>query len=40
MPQVLGALGHPKMMPTYMPTVEAAFPEKNRLRVQVQCVHV
>ncbi len=34
--QVLGPLGHPKMMPTYMPIVEAAFPEKNRLRVQVQ----
>ncbi|CAL8461976.1 g1507 [Coccomyxa elongata] len=32
--KVLGALGHPKMTPMYMPTVEAAFPEKNRLRVQ------
>ena len=34
--QVLGALGHPKMQPTYMPNVEAAFPEKNRLRVSVR----
>lgn len=33
--KVLGPLGHPKLTPTYFPKVEASFPEKHRLRVQV-----
>ena len=33
--KVLGALGHPKLLATYFPKVEASFPEKHRLRVQV-----
>lgn len=33
--QVLGPLGHAKLSGSYMPKVEAAFPEKAQLRVQV-----
>ena len=33
--KVLGPLGHPKLLATYFPRVEASFPEKHRLRVQV-----
>ncbi len=33
--KVLGPLGHPKLMATYLPKVEANFPEKQRLHVQV-----
>lgn len=33
--KVLGPLGHDRLSPVYMPTVEASFPEKNRLRLQV-----
>ena len=33
--KVLGPLGHPKLLATYFPKVEASFPEKHRLRVQV-----
>ncbi|CAL5222730.1 g5137 [Coccomyxa viridis] len=32
--KVLGPLGHPKLLATYFPKVEASFPEKHRLRVQ------
>lgn len=32
--QVLGPLGHAKLGGSYMPRVEAAFPEKAQLRVQ------
>jgi len=33
--KVLGPLGHPKLMSTYFPKMDASFPEKHRLRVQV-----
>ena len=33
--KVLGPLGHTKLMPSHFPKVEASFPEKNRMRVQV-----
>jgi hypothetical protein len=35
---VLGPLGHDKLSPSYMPLVEASFPEKNRLRLQASCM--
>ena len=34
--QVLGPLGHAKLGGSYMPRVEAAFPEKAQLRVQAR----
>ncbi len=37
--KVLGPLGHPKLLATYFPKVEASFPEKHRLRVQVRFGH-
>ena len=37
--KVLGPLGHPKLLATYFPKVEASFPEKHRLRVQVRFRH-
>ena len=33
--KVLGHLGHARLSATYMPNLEAAFPEKSQLRVQV-----
>lgn len=34
--QVLAPLGHAKLSGSYMPRVEAAFPEKAQLRVQAR----